>query len=132
MAKLTNGSSWNNTHTQTAATQTYTFATAKKYVDKDISLTVAPQQGTLNSKSSVQGTNVTLSDSDTSGIKVTGVGTGTVTKAGWIPVGDASATAQTQKYISKITLPKSKTVQLDDGIYTWTWTTDANGNVTII
>ena len=47
MANLTHGdSSWSSgTLTQTAQSRTYTFATADKYVDKDIALTVKAQDG---------------------------------------------------------------------------------------
>ena len=41
MAKLTNGTSWTATQSQTSQNATYTFSTANKYVDKDIQLQVS-------------------------------------------------------------------------------------------
>lgn len=40
MATLTHDTTWSGTASQTSVSQTYTFSTSSRYVDKDIALTV--------------------------------------------------------------------------------------------
>lgn len=74
MATLTRNTNWTASADQTSQTRTYTFSTANKMVDKNISLTVN---------------------------------------------------------VNYLELGNNSTFVLNDGINTWTWTKDANGNVTI-
>lgn len=135
MASMTHDSSkWSGSNTQTDKSKKYTFTTGGKFVDKNIEFTVTAQDGTLASTSgSVTGSNATLSDSNTSGVSVTGSGKGTVTKSGWIASGTTASSASSQtKYITKVTIGASKSFTINDGINDWTWTVDANGNVSVV
>ena len=89
----------------------------------------------------VTGSNVTLSESNTSGISVTGKGTvsstAKITTAGYTPTNNSFATGSSTssnsqtKYITGVTLTSGKSFQVTDTINTWNWTIDSNGNVTI-
>lgn len=108
MANLTHGSTaWTGTQTQAAQQKTYTFATADKYVDKNIALTVKAQDGTATlsggalTHGEITTTDTTyLTGTSTNGYAVTfsnsasvGAVTATVSKAGWIDDGDIAGIA---------------------------------------
>lgn len=78
--------------------------TGKKYVDRDIKITTPA--------TSLSGNNCTLGDTNVSGVSVTADGNLT-------------------KYISKVILTNGKKIQIDDGIYVWTFEKDASGNVMV-
>lgn len=122
MATMTHGSNWTGSNTQNTKSKDYTFSTGSKYIDKNIVFTVTAKDGSRSG--GVSGSNITLSDTNSSGISVTGTGT---TGEGWVSAGSSTAT----KYATGVTIPASKSFTVNDGIYTWTWTVDASGNVTI-
>lgn len=78
--------------------------TGQKYVDRDIKITTPA--------TSLSGSNCSLEDTNISGVSVTADGNLT-------------------KYISKVTLTNGKKIQIDDGIYVWTFEKDASGNVMV-
>lgn len=133
MGTMTHGTAWSGSNTQTTQEKTYTFSTAETYVDKNISFKVTAQSGTLGSTGgAVSGnSNITLSTTNTSGISVTGSGKGNVTSAGWIGTGAATTASSQTKYVTGVTVGAGKSFQINDGIYTWTYSVDASGNVTI-
>lgn len=144
MSKATKNDNWDLTYTVNASgDKTITLDTDGKYVDRDIAVKVsvpaggATATGTKGS-GSVTGTNCVLSTSNTSGVSVVGKGTvtpSTSTTAGYVTTGTKSGTAVTSntqtRYITEVTLGNSKTFKVTDPIYSWTWETDADGNVTV-
>lgn len=99
---------------------------------------VTVKAGVLGSTAGVvDGENVTLSDTNNSGISITGSGKGNVTTAGWIAVGAASNASSQTKYLNGVTLVKptsgerSFAITLPDGdnTVTFTFKVDSNNNV---
>lgn len=90
---------------------------------------------------SVSGSNCTLSTTNLSGVSVTGKGavsaTAKIDTAGYTPTNTSFATGASTnsksatKYINGVTIGSGKTFTVNDGIYTWTWSIDASGNVSI-
>jgi len=132
------------THTIDSA-GTMTIGVGGKYVDKDIEISIPSASGSVDVDSgngNVSGLNCTLSETDTSGISVSGKGavsaTAKVTTAGYTPINDSFAIGSSiefntqTKYITGVTLENGKSFSIDDGIATWTISKDANGNVSII
>lgn len=119
-----------------------TLNTSGKYLEKDIEIPRAVASVTMTKgNGALSQQNVTFSNEDTSGISVTGSGsvsaTAKVTAEGYVPQTDSLASGTSTasngltKYITKVQVPNGKTFQLQDSIYTWTWTIDSSGNVTI-
>lgn len=85
----------------------------------------------------VTGSNATLSDTDTSGVSVTGSGKGNVTTAGWIAAGAASSASSQTKYLTGVTINKPSsgtrtfaiTVPNGTGTITFNFKVDSSGNV---
>lgn len=118
-----------------------TLGTKGKYLDKDIQIPIATGSVTMTKgNGALSGTNITLSDTNSSGVSITGSGSVSATAkttAGYTPANNSYATGSSTasngktQYVTKVTLGNSKSFQIQDPIYTWTWTVDANGNVTI-
>lgn len=128
MGSLSHNTNWTGSNTQTTQAQTYTFATANTYVDKNIAFTVTAQSSDF-ANSVPTGTNVTLSSSNTSGCSVRSACT--MTTKGWVETKPANK----DKYITGVSIPtpasNKNTFTINDGIYTWTYEVDSSGNVTI-
>lgn len=153
MASVTVGTKWSVTPNASGA---ITLNTNGKYVDRDITVNPSPSQtkaatgagtvspdsgkllssvtvgaGTLSSKGgSVSGTKIEFvtDTSDPSGVSVVGGGQGTVTKAGWIGTGDATASTQT-KNVKGITLSQGKQFEITNDVtnkVTVKYTNDTN------
>lgn len=135
--------SWNVNIPEMGSTATgLRLNTSGKYLAKDIEIPRAVASVTMTKgNGALSQQNVTFSDSNTSGVSVTGSGsvsaTAKVTAEGYVPQtnslasGASTASNELTKYITKVQVPNGKTFQLQDSIYTWTWTIDSSGNVTI-
>lgn len=139
--------------------KTITLDTDKKYVEKDIVITMVPQAatpefdgGVLSGSASGTYTNATISTTDTSGVKVVAnakasrtavLYNGTVN--GWVNKADNAATEITAisnqaltpetKYITGVDIKESKnfniTVPNGANTVTFNFAVDANGNVLV-
>ena len=128
----------------------FQFSNYKKYCEiildiaKYAKLTIAA--GAFSTKGgSVTASSATLSDTNTSGISVTGKATATVTKSGWINAGDAAASSQT-RYLTEAVIGAGKKLKVTlstgttsapteliivDGINTWHFKRDKDNNTWI-
>lgn len=139
--------------------KTITLDTDKKYVEKDIVITMVPQAatpkfdgGTLSGSASGTYTNATTSPTDTSGVKVVANAKASRTAVlyngavnGWVNKADNAATEVTAitnqaltsetKYITGVDIKSSKnfniTVPNGTGSLTFNFAVDANGNVLV-
>lgn len=126
MSTATKNTNWDVSYSVNAAGEkTVSFDTDKKYIDRDISVKINTPAASVSGQV-VNATNATISNTDTSGVSIQGKAN--VTAAGWI---DSSKTSSTQ-YVTGVNIENNKTFVLQDPLNTWTWTVDANGNVTIV
>lgn len=125
-------------------TYTATGAVTETDIAKYAKLTIAA--GAFSTKGgSVTASSATLSDTNTSGISVTGKATATVTKSGWINTGDAAASSQT-RYLTEAVIGAGKKLKVTlstgttsapteliivDGINTWHFKRDKDNNTWI-
>lgn len=127
-----NTTGWSSEITQDKQTKTYTLSTNGTYVDKNIALKITAVTATTSEGACfLSGSNCTLSSDNTSGIGIEATGTVNISTSGWAEAGSLDSQTERQ-YISKVTLPNSKTFKIDDGIYEWTISKDADGNVTVL
>lgn len=160
MAKLTDSTNWTGSFTITSGSgKTVTLDTDKKYVAKDIAITMVPQVatpkfdgGTLSGNASGAYTNATTSTTDTSGVKVVANAKASRTAVlyngavnGWVNKADNAATEVTAisnqaltaetKYITGVDIKASKnfniTVPNGSNTITFNFAVDANGNVLV-
>lgn len=129
MADLDRNTNWNANITQDAKIKTYTFSTKDKYVDKDIALKIDVQQTVYEKSGDVQIENGTVDNDNTSGVKITGIGIINHTQAGWM--GKTMTSGSATKYLKSVTMTNGKSLEINDGIYNWTLSVDANGNVSL-
>lgn len=160
MAKLTDSTNWTGSFTITSGSgKTVTLDTDKKYITKDIAITMVPQAatpkfdgGTLSGSASGAYTNATTSTTDTSGVKVVANAKASRTAVlyngavnGWVNKADNAETevkavtnqalSSETKYITGVDVKSSKnfniTVPNGTGSLTFNFAVDANGNVLV-
>lgn len=162
MATLTNSTNWTGSFTITSKNgKTVTLDTDKKYVEKDIAITMVPQAatpafdgGTISGSANGTYTNAATSDSNTSGVSVVASAKASRTAVlyngavnGWVEksdnastgvnaITDQALTPQT-KYITGVTINVSKNfnITVPNGSttpnLTLNFAVDANGNVLV-
>ena len=160
MATLTNSTNWTGSFTITSKNgKTVTLDTDKKYVEKDIAITMVPQTatpafdgGTLSGSASGTYTNATTSTSNTSGVSVVAEATASRTAVlyngavnGWVEkadnastgvnaINDQALTSET-KYITGVDIKASKnfniTIPNGGSTVTLNFAVDSSGNVVV-
>lgn len=160
MATLTNSTNWTGSFTITSKNgKTVTLDTDKKYVEKDIAITMVPQTatpafdgGTLSGSASGTYTNATTSTSNTSGVSVVAEATASRTAVlyngavnGWVEKADNASTGvnainnqaltSETKYITGVDIKASKnfniTIPNGGSTVTLNFAVDSSGNVVV-
>lgn len=160
MAKLTDSTNWTGSFTITSGSgKTVTLDTDKKYITKDIAITMVPQSaapkfdgGALSGSASGAYTNATTSTTDTSGVKVVANAKASRTAVlyngavnGWVNKADNAATevkaitdqalTPETKYITGVDIVNNKnfniTVPNGSETITFNFSVDDNGNVLV-